>query len=180
MVNMAKTRLAFPFFRFVFPLFSHCLSHSFFICIVQYILLFLIHIAVLHCDRCPRCSLQRNEEIILLVIFQAPWLLYVSSFFLCLLCDLSPATLCSLWSLFGKEKRSVQSRKTFKQPDLQGNENRNFQGTRAGFAELATTLKVFLLLLLFRCCLFVCFLIFWISLGNSLWGKYLDRSISNL
>lgn len=117
---------------------------------------FLIHIcAVLHHDRCSRCSLQRNEEIILLVIFQAPWLLYVSSFFLCLLCDLSPATLCSLWSLFGKEKRSVQGRKTFKQPDLQGNENRNFQGTRVGFAELATTLKPFLLLLLFYCCLFV-------------------------
>lgn len=35
---------------------------------------FLIHIcAVLHHDRCSRCSLQRNEEIILLVIFQAPW-----------------------------------------------------------------------------------------------------------
>lgn len=158
MVNMAKTRLAFPFFRFAFPLFSHCLSHSFFICIVQYILLFLLDTHLCSAPSWQVLQVQSPEERgdyspgdFSGTLIQ----LYVSSFFLCLLCDLSPATLCSLWSLFGKEKRSVQGRKTFKQPDLQGNENRNFQGTRVGFAELPTTLKPFLLLLLFYCCLFV-------------------------
>lgn len=146
-VNMVKRRLAFPFSSFPFPVYSHYLSPSFFICKVKYfgfLILFSILCSFmgwfsLFMGWCVWSLLKEDEIVSPPRDFSGSQIqLLSSSSMLYLSHSLLPAMLCSLWSIFG-EKMTCSGKKSFQTAKP---ENRNFLGIREGSAELAATPKI--------------------------------------